>query len=324
MTYMAREKFVLFMRRIVPYVPLLAFLSIALVFAWIGFHSFRQVKTLIVNEQLRELGVVADLKVRQISAWQDAYIRRGESFQSQSLSDEFDRWLRREGRHDAREQAIQESLTDFMRQEGNIGYKKISLFDTQGRLRISSDGVLWQDKEETARVTTLLSSHKVAMTDIHRHETKPDEPIIDLLVPLVVQAGEARIVGAMMIHIDPRQFLFPLLQQWPNTSKSAETLLVRRDGNDVLFLNELRHSKGSAFVLRIPLSQSTLPAVMAVYGKTHATEGIDYRGVSVVSEMRKVPGTSWFMVSKVDKAEFLGTITQLEEWAIFLGLFIET
>ena len=46
-------------------------------------------------------------------------------------------------------------------------------------------------------------------------------------------------------------------------SRTGETLLVRRDGNDVLFLNELRHPRDPAITLRIPLDRVNVPAVMA-------------------------------------------------------------
>ena len=40
-----------------------------------------------------------------------------------------------------------------------------------------------------------------------------------------------------MLGVDADEFLFPLIQSWPTPSRSAESLLIRRDGDDVLFLN---------------------------------------------------------------------------------------
>jgi GGDEF domain-containing protein len=44
---------------------------------------------------------------------------------------------------------------------------------------------------------------------------------------------------------------------------SGETLLVRKDGDRVLFLNPLRHAGNAALKLSLPLSQGQAPAVMA-------------------------------------------------------------
>ena len=103
----------------------------------------------------------------------------------------------------------------------------------------------------------------------------------------------------------PEQFLYPFVQSWPTPSRSAETLLVRRDGDDVLFLNKLRHRPDPALTLRIPLSRSDVPAVRAALGKTGAFEGRDNRGVEVLAEILPVPGSPWFMVAKVDADEIL-------------------
>ena len=48
-------------------------------------------------------------------------------------------------------------------------------------------------------------------------------------------------------------------------------------------------------------------------------EGTDYRGVPVVSVLQSVPGTGWFMVTKVDAAEVYGPLRQ-RVWVGTLGL----
>ena len=88
-------------------------------------------------------------------------------------------------------------------------------------------------------------------------------------------------------------------------SETAETLLVERDGDQVLFLNELRHQKDTALKLRIPLSQQEVPAVMAVLGKEGVVEGRDYRGVEVLAALKHIPDSPWYMVAKIDTSEAL-------------------
>jgi len=43
--------------------------------------------------------------------------------------------------------------------------------------------------------------------------------------------------------------------------------------------------------------------VKAVLGNKGFIEGPDYRGIEVLSYITHVPGTPWFMVSKVDRKE---------------------
>ena len=109
-------------------------------------------------------------------------------------------------------------------------------------------------------------------------------PHIDVVAPLFSETRKTKDpVGAVIFQLDARQFLYPLIQFWPTPSRSAETLLVRKDGDAVLFLNDLRHQPDTALKLRIPLSRKDVPAVMAVLGKEGIVQGKDYRGVDVLS-----------------------------------------
>jgi len=70
--------------------------------------------------------------------------------------------------------------------------------------------------------------------------------------------------GVLLFRLEAATFLFPLVQAWPTGSPTAETMLVRREGDQVLFLNELRHLHGTAMNLRhTVLVPGTLTAAMA-------------------------------------------------------------
>lgn len=113
------------------------------------------------------------------------------------------------------------------------------------------------------------------------------------------------VLGIFLFVIDANDFLYPLIQSWPLSSETAETLLVQKDGDDVLFLNELRHTADTALKLRIPLTELDVPAVKAIQGETGIVDGLDYRGVPVVAVILPVPDTDWYMVSKIDQREAL-------------------
>src|SRR4030042_1059975 len=66
-------------------------------------------------------------------------------------------------------------------------------------------------------------------------------------------------LGVLVLKVDPEKYLYPFIVRWPTASRTAETLIVRRDGNDALFLNELRFQKNAALNLRIPLERRDVP-----------------------------------------------------------------
>ncbi len=162
-----------------------------------------------------------------------------------------------------------------------------------------------------------LRSRQVVVTDLHT-TTEGERIHLDFVVPLAARregaigqvpaAGLApstadHNVGVLILRVNAHEFLFPLIQMWPTPSPTAETLLVRREGQEVLYLGELRHQRGTALKLRRPLNDPRLPAARGLRGERGIQEGLDYRGVRVVAAARAVPNTTWVMVAKVDEAE---------------------
>ena len=161
-----------------------------------------------------------------------------------------------------------------------------------------------------------LRSRQVTVADLHRVSNGP--VYLSLMVPLLVRREGARdnvppagtdpspadrSAALLVLRINADKTLYPLIKRWPTPSRTAETLLIRRDDNDALFLNELRFRTNTALTLRSSLLDSNLPAVKAVLGQKGVVEGRDYRGVPVIADLRPVPDSPWFMVARMDAAE---------------------
>ncbi len=170
-----------------------------------------------------------------------------------------------------------------------------------------------------------LQTREVVVTELYRpKETGP--VCLSLMVPFVVRregtndnvpaAGTDasptdRAVAVLGLQINAHRSLFPILRRWPTPSRSAETVLITRVGDEVVFLNELRHRTNSALRVRFPLTATNyLPAARAVLGQTGLMEGRDYRGVPVLADVRPVPGTQWLLLAKVDREEIFAPLRQ--------------
>ncbi|MDI6698880.1 MAG: PAS domain S-box protein [Candidatus Saccharicenans sp.] len=161
--------------------------------------------------------------------------------------------------------------------------------------------ILLQELNRAERYASVIN------TDLHTHE---EEGVIhiDFIAPIFHPDDPERRAGAFtVLTVDASDYLFPLIQSWPFASKTAETLLVKRDGEEVLFLNELRHRKDTALKLRFPLTRRDIPAVKAALGEYGEFEGRDYRGHEVMAYLTPVPNTCWSIVSKIDRAEALSS-----------------
>ena len=306
-------------REISLHKPLLVFLAVALLLAFTGYYAFQRLESLIEEDKLADMGAIADMKAGQIASWRNNHMRLVEaSARSSVLSAEFGQWLTEGARPDERLQRLRKMLAELQYVNG---YKTMSLLDRQGAVRVSSRTTVDLDTEHVRQALRAMDSGEVVFMDFHRDRNGDEAINIDLIAPLTVGGkGDERIVGAAVLQIDPYQFLYPLIQSWPTPSASAETQLVRQEGGDVLYLNELRHQKGTALALHLPLATPNLAAAMAVRGEVSTVDGVDYRGVPVVSEMRRVSDTPWFVVSKVDREELFAPIDELKAWSVGLGV----
>lgn len=199
-------------------------------------------------------------------------------------------------------------------------YKNVIIADTSLKVRISfvpSDTILGDTIREELKAS--LNSHSPVLTDFHKSREIASAHL-DMLIPLYKSVNKNQeVFGIVILRIDPAKILFPLIQSWPTQSKSSETLLLSRDGDSVLYLNELRHSKNTALKLKLPLTNKKLLATKAVNGFEGVTEGVDYRNILVIGSISRIPETPWYMVAKVDKEEIL---LPLQKYSFLIVLVI--
>jgi PAS domain S-box-containing protein len=120
------------------------------------------------------------------------------------------------------------------------------------------------------------------------------------------EAGTGRlpILGAVLAVGDASTLLFDLLRQ-PVATSSRESLLVREDGTDVLFLSPLRFRPDPPLSFRLPLASAGLAARASLSEKDDFRVFSDYRGARVFAAVRRLESAPWGLVVKVDEDEAL-------------------
>ncbi len=267
------------------------------------------------------LAAIADLKVQQIVRWRNERLNDARFFfQAAFVARDVRAFLT-----DPSSETTKAELLHWLALlKGGKRYDRVALFDPQLKLRLTVPP--WSEALDppidSHRVAAALRSRDITMTDLHREAA--DQPIhLSILFPVFPPRAQpddpGDPLGVIVLQLDPRQFLYPLIQTWPTPSQTAETLLVRREGEEVLFLNELRHRANTALELRVPIAQLGLPAALAVRGYQGMVEGRDYRNVPVLAALRAVPDSPWFLVAKVDQEEIYAPLRQQ---AATIGLVI--
>jgi len=302
---------------------LFALVIIFLIVFFVGAYYYHHRKEQIKQEKFNELAAITQSKIKRIVNWRQKIINVADTWVANPLiMDELEFFI------DNRGKGIRRRYIDFwLLDQQNKYYKKIYLLDRNGRICLKSN----HDKHDDPPLLIISElfgndghTGKIVFSDLYKNSSQ--EIVLSILIPLL---KSSTLFGAFFAEIDPYTFLFPLIAEWPVPSQTAETLMVRREGNAILYLNELRHRKNMALTLRLPvtrLNEKSLPATYVATGWQDRLEGTDYRSAAVIASVGKVPGTTWFIISKVDKNEIFEplntTMAQIFFFVIALILMI--
>lgn len=301
------------------YVPIFAvFLVLALAISLTGYAYYRAGKSRISDQVGRELAAIADLKVQQLAQWRkerlaNAAVRSQNPFVTDAVTRLS---LGQATAHDHRGLVVY--LASLCRE---YDYGSALLFDSRGNVLLAAGkpvGIL--RPHLLPYVEAGLRAGSPSLSDFHRAD-QGGQVHLSLIVPFRDPlTPRAQVVGVLLLLIDPSRFLYPLIESWPTPSRTAETVLFRREGDELVYLNELLHRKNTALNLRLPLTTERLPAAMAVRGEATGllTDVKDYRGVRVVAVARRVPESPWYIVSKVDEEEVFTDVARLARMTLLI------
>ncbi|MCB2211403.1 PAS domain S-box protein [bacterium] len=276
---------------------LILFTAISIVVLIAGYFTYDHQLDQLYAERYSDLSVIGQLKVDQLTQWRSE--RLGDArltAESPLFRDAVLNWIQNPRNIVDRD----ELLARLKLVQESYHYEDALILTPDGRVLLSAmDDPDPVDAETIKSMAVAIETGSPVISQLY---TCPHNTVhADVLAPIVNEANQA--VAVVLLHSNAEQFLYPLIQSWPTASKTAESLLIRRDGDDVLFLNGLRHQPEAGLMLRIPTTQTTLPAVAAVEGHEGMFIGEDYRGEEVLTDLRGIPGSDWFIVSKWDTAE---------------------
>ncbi|MGK2952328.1 MAG: PAS domain S-box protein, partial [Thiobacillus sp.] len=289
----------------------LVLVILALTVPMIGFAVFSLSVKQVEDNVFEDLRAVAESKTKQTEDW---LAERRNDAEELTASSGFSEQVNAIQRGDApARDAVRSRLTALLK---TFSFDHIVLLDARGRTLLTAGKPIMTGAVGAALARSAAATGKVQMSDLFRDVT--GHLHLGFAVPLFVKSDP---VGAVLLYLSPEIYLFPDMQTWPMAGRSGETLLVRRDGEAVLFLNELRHRKGTALTLRIPLGVAQLPAAAALrQSGTGAISGVDYRGVRVLATWRPVAGTNWSLVAKLDRDEALQPARTTALWSAAVAL----
>ncbi len=296
--------------------PLAVFLVFTAAAVWAGYAFFERLKQEEKAQAASTLTSVGKLKAEQIRS----YFERNEKFALSiarllgqgGLAD----WL--DGAPSEMPRPLQESLLIVLRNRVGSG---LLVLDTTANVRFGA-GQFTRLTEEGRRLALLaMTEPPPVASDIYRGDpSAPEQALLDTFVP-IQGPGRDRTVGVLVLR-DDLAYLYDLIQAWPVESPTAESVLVRLDGDHALFLNELRFRKQTALRMRVPLSASQgfpgWPSTAAVRGQVGIWEARDYLDHAILAYTLPVAGPvpGWGMVVKMELAEVFAPVQRLKNTTI--------
>jgi len=297
----------------------LSFLSISIVpLLGIGALTYFNERAIIKDKVEGHLKSIVELQTALVSQWLDQAI--------------FDcRFL-------ARDQILIESINGNPKGEyGNIrryleglvegwGYGEALVISPAGRVIFSTSPMyegMDMAKNQHFRGAIALPAGEVYIKDIYYSErTKTLSMAFSTRIQAPSPDGKlGRTIGVLVLRVCVDRTLYPLIRGWQGMGSSGETMLVRRDGEKLIFLNNTRHFPDTALKLAFPIQPITKQveiALKGIKGERGAAEAVDYRGIPVLAGYSPISRTQWVLITKQDSREAISEINRLVQRNYFI------
>ena len=283
-----------------------------------GYFYYQKEKRNHVSQKFNELHTVSSLKSDQLSLWLE---ERNSEVNFFSVNNPYPEIIKSILNKNAEQKKdLRNALSRIMT---NSRYENIYILDSQGSIVFSQDTnftVVDQVTKEYA--SEVIDNGKIVIKDFYYCQTH-QKIHFEIFAP--VRDEKQNIIASIVFRINPSDFLYKLIAESPAPDLSKETYIVKKYGDSALILSELRHIDNSKLQVSVPLSKTEVTAVKAVMGYDGILEGIDYRGVNVFSDIRKVEGTDWFIITEIDNKELFAELNKQSAWyfsTIILFIFL--
>lgn len=301
------------------HLPLVLFVALTIGIGATGWLTYSSLKSAMLKEAINSLSGIGRLKADQLDLWVRNTIRDSELItRNSAFAVDAGKWLEQGAGEDKRKALVSLHLQRLIE---NSHYSGAILFDREGNAILATKVAEIEIIQHRHDALKAMATASTVLVDFHFLDSTQRGTELGLASPLTVQD---KVVGAIYFSIDPTQFLYPLIQRWPVPTETAETALIRQDGNRAVFLTALKHGNHPPLAFSLPPTDSTLPAVRALRGERGGMQGIDYRGVEVLAYADAIPNTPWKILAKQDSSEALSTIHRMAVITTVVTFFLLT
>ncbi|MFN4016111.1 MAG: GAF domain-containing protein [Reyranella sp.] len=291
------------------------FFAFALGFGGAGYLLNHDLRTAFREERLSQQEGIARLKAQYIDQW---VAERGIDlgFLVTSLKGlPF-------GQIDAGQELRQ--FVELMLYQVLIGHperREYMLFSGDGKMLVEVGGAPGHKDPDDLQdlVREAARDAKLKIGPLRLDSGVPPSPSMAFAQPFSV-GGAASEKFVVVLVVDPSVDLFKKLEKWPSESPTSEVLVVRREGDDALYLVPPRLGERPVLPaeFRLPLSTPNLLAAAAIRQGNGVWEGIDYRGKRVLAASYAAKDVPWIVIAKTDLQEVMSRMNRRSEQIVLV------
>lgn len=180
-------------------------------------------------------------------------------------------------------------------------YSSVQVVTVAGDPVKRNDDVQVEKHLDPGVLRTAVRSRSIVFDELRQY---PDGTLrLHIYVPMLLPRGNP--IAVVILEVDPETELFRLTDVSPLPMHSSELVLFRAEGDSIVFLNATSRQFLLPGSTRIPINTPALPASWALRGNEGLVDGVDYRGKKIVTYVSRIPGSSWYLVAKIDRDEIL-------------------
>ncbi len=151
---------------------------------------------------------------------------------------------------------------------------------------------------------------------------KAEDNRFEMLLTAPASDFNGAFIGVIAFEVDMTP-VYKLIQDTTGLGNTGEVLVGKKIGNQVEYLNPLRHDPNAALKRKIYIGGETgRPIQEAVQGRTGSGQSIDYRGKKVIAAWRYIPSLDWGLVAKIDTKEAFADVTNLRNLAAIILVIV--
>jgi PAS domain S-box-containing protein len=280
-------------------------------FSLVGAYYRKSEKKKILDDKVNELEIITNLKTEQLLSWHKSRIAESEYF---SGTRPFSQYINEivTGNHQ-NENIFRENLLRFMQRSG---YQNIILTDSSANVLFAAvtqsriiDQITLEGIGKTYKTQSLVTNDFYFCKHHNTIHYELISPVFD---------NNGNVSATLVFRINPNEFIFPLLEKWPGNSKTAQTILLRQEGDSLRFLSNLNNNINRQMSNIIAFDRVVQDFRVTNLQQPNTFISYDYQGKQIIGHAKRVAGTSWIMMVKQDMAEVNQTIKERDSLIILL------